>query len=452
VLTVLTVFAVVVVPLVVVASPVAAGANAGPGGDIQGWDDSLQWMNSNTPEPGAYGTGDNSSMEYYGTYEQTDDFDYEEGAYGVMSWWDYGHFITTRAERIPNANPFQQGSDTAAKYLLAQNETAANNVLEANEEDDAKTRYVAVDWKMAETNTQRGGKFFAPPAFVEGEQRSDYYSNLFLNVNSQRPVQQVTFQRQAYYDTTVARLYHFHGSAAEPQPIVVDWENKQTQQGNQFRGAPTNEQEPEGQQQGRVIRTFETTQQARQYVENDPTSQLGGYGPNPSERVPAMEHYRLVGSSEREAFPNSPAYDSSAWTKIFERVPGATIEGTGPENATVQAAVRMRNHKTNNTFVYRQRVQTDENGNFEMTVPYSTTGYDEYGPENGYTNVSVRAETQYQFRAVGTQNGTRVPFAATADVTDGQVVGENETATDVRLEPLIQPQQASVESGNETQG
>jgi len=35
------------------------------------------------------------------------------------------------------------------------------------------------------------------------------------------------------------------------------------------------------------------------------------------------------------------------------------------------------------TFTYHQVAETDENGEFSITVPYSTTGYDEWGPERG---------------------------------------------------------------------
>ena len=124
-----------------------------------------------------------------------------------------------------------------------------------------------------------------------------------------------------------------------------------------------------------------------------------------------------------------PGDRSEAWVKTFERVDGATVEGNGPANAEVEASVQME-MSSGETFVYRQFVRTDENGDFEMTVPYSTTGYDEYGPENGHTNVSVRAATEYQFVAV--TNGTG--FVGTADVTEGQVIGEDDTPVQVELE------------------
>jgi Uncharacterized membrane protein, required for N-linked glycosylation len=97
---------VVTAPLLVpfAGSAWATADRNGPGGVTQ-WQDSLEWMSSETPQPGELGGADNA-MEHYGTYDRPDngDFDYPEGAYGVQSWWDYGHWITVHGERIPNAN------------------------------------------------------------------------------------------------------------------------------------------------------------------------------------------------------------------------------------------------------------------------------------------------------------------------------------------------------------
>lgn len=65
----------------------------------QDWRESLEWMNTHTPETG---------VDYYAIYDWKT-FTYPDTAYGVMSWWDYGHLITYIAKRIPNANPFQAG-------------------------------------------------------------------------------------------------------------------------------------------------------------------------------------------------------------------------------------------------------------------------------------------------------------------------------------------------------
>ncbi|MDS0281733.1 oligosaccharyl transferase, archaeosortase A system-associated [Halomicroarcula sp. S3CR25-11] len=453
----------------------AVGSTAGPGQEPDAWSESLDWLQENSPEEGAYGTGGNGSLEYYGTYADRQDYDYSEGEYGVMSWWDYGHIITVQGERVPNANPFQQGSRTAANFLLAPNETQANDVLETIDEDDAKTRYVAVDWKMANTYGQGGGKFFAPPRFydVSNVSSSDYYRTVR---SRQDPRRYMNYRTQAYYESMVVRLYEYHGSAKEPQPYVVDWEQAQTRSGQTIRASP---------QGSSVVRPFPTMEAARNYTESDATSQVGGFGAQPGERVPALEHYRYVGSSETSAYssgahnqfqliesafaglpsqratggtcganqtsmpignqtycmPDGAAsimdHTEPTWTKIFERVPGGTIEGTAPADSTVYASVQMRNNVTGETFVYRQRAEVGSDGTFEMTVPYSTTGYDEWGVEEGYTDVSVRAQTPYLLQV--TENGSG---AATTQVTEGQVLGEDTAPATVDL--------TGSGSGNET--
>ncbi|MFO7967199.1 MAG: hypothetical protein R6U44_06340, partial [Archaeoglobaceae archaeon] len=75
------------------------------GGINSQWFDTLTWMRTNTPDQEFY------DQYYYQVYEpnQEGEYPYPQETYGVMSWWDYGHWIETIAHRIPNANPFQQG-------------------------------------------------------------------------------------------------------------------------------------------------------------------------------------------------------------------------------------------------------------------------------------------------------------------------------------------------------
>lgn len=458
--------------LLVAPTAMAVGGSASPGQEPAAWSESMAWLDENSPAEGAYGTGGNGTLEYYGTYADRDDYDYSQGEYGVMSWWDYGHIITVQGERIPNANPFQQGSTTAANFLLAPNESQANNVMTAVSEDDAKTRYVAVDWKMANTYGQAGGKFFAPPRFydVSNVSASDYYGTIR---SRQDPQRLMNYRTQAYYESMVVRLYEYHGSAKEVQSgsqpfvYVVDWDQATTRSGRTIRASPADGTP--------AVKRFGSMAEARNYTESDATSQIGGFGAQPGERVAALEHYRYVGSSETSAYssdahnqfqllesgfglPSQQAtngtcggnqtsmpvgnqtycmsdaaagtmdHTNPAWTKLFERVPGGTIEGTAPADSTVYASVQMRNNVTGESFTYRQRAQVDADGNFEMTVPYSTTGYDDWGTEEGYTDLSVRAQTPYLVQV--TENGSG---AGTVQVSEGQVLGENTTASTVDL-------------------
>ncbi|WP_200531426.1 oligosaccharyl transferase, archaeosortase A system-associated [Halorubrum sp. LN27] len=442
---------VLIVPLVAMATPVwAAGANSNPGSVTQ-WDGSLQWMNDETPQPGELEGADNA-MDPYDTYERPadDDFDYPEGAYGVQSWWDYGHWITTRAERIPNANPFQQNAGAAADYLLAPSEEASTEVLASQSDEGENTRYVMVDSQMASPNS----KFGAPVTFYSGnETRSDFNRVLYQQTEQGgfQTVMQVNTQR--YHESQMIRLYEHYGSAVEPRPVVVDWETQtaQTANGEQIE-VDTLPSDPTT-----TIRQFDNVSAARAYVEEDGSAQVGGVGDLPSERVEALEHHRLVHASQSAGQSPSAlqvqvlqqlgvdvqsvlgesilqAFQDD-FVKTFERVPGATIEGSGAEpDQEVRATVQMEK-SSGQTFTYTQYAEADENGNFELTVPYSTTGYDEFGPENGYTNTSVRATGPYQLSAgVSIDNGTPTALTGEVDVSEAQVVGEDDAAATVELE------------------
>ncbi|UWG48137.1 Dolichol phosphate-mannose mannosyltransferase [Halanaeroarchaeum sp. HSR-CO] len=415
------------------------GDSTGPG-SVTLWEDTLDWMVDNTPEEGNYGGADNADQfEYYGTYEYTDDYDYPEGSYGVMSWWDYGHWITVLGERIPVANPFQQHATEAANYLLADDEETANERLAVVEEDDAKVRYVMVDWQMVE------GKFGAPVTFYDaGELSQRDTQTQIYQVNQETGSVQpaATLRTQRYYESQMVRLYNYHGSATDPAPIVVNWDVDTVETAN----GPV--QIPVVPEDGQLVRQdFESVQEAQQYAEEDGSAQVGGFQGIPEERVTALEHYRLVKVNDGPENANQRA------VKLFEKVPGATVEGQGPADSEVTAQVEMEIPSRNTTFTYTQHAQTDSNGDFAMTLPYSSTGYDEWGTDEGYTNVSVRATGDYQFSTPPTadENLTVSSYTATADVTEGQVIGEDDSTITVDLEEeVLQEPEGANQTGNET--
>ena len=456
-------------------------------GDVVAWDDSLQYMNDSTPVPGQFGHPDNEPMDLYGTFEETDDFDYPDGAYGVMSWWDYGHWITERGERIPNANPFQQGANEAAEFLLAQDEEEALDALaEVDDHDEAQTRFVMIDWLMVETESNVGGKFFAPPEFHEEYDQRDF-SVYYMSAGEQgQLIPESRLQKQPYYDSMVTRLYHYHGSSQNPEPVVVEWTGDEQEFGTEdLEGSAFVEKPPDGQDS---VLVFDSLAEAQEYVDENPSAQIGGLGAMPTERVEALEHFRLVHMSETSALPQtqqdvtmaqehgvnlnmlSPAQQNTwntgfgevlmenmdesnqqmaenqalnmmypntpAFTKTFEKVPGATVEGTGPENAIVQVTVSL-DPENGNPFTYDRQVMTDDDGSFELVVPYATTGYDEYGVEEGYTEPAVEADGEYIFatpQPEQTEDGDLFTWEATANVTEAQVIGEDPEPVTVDME------------------
>ncbi|AKH97999.1 oligosaccharyl transferase, archaeosortase A system-associated [Halanaeroarchaeum sulfurireducens] len=414
------------------------GDATGPGSVTQ-WDDTLDWMQDNTPAEGNYaGAGNADQLEYQGTYEHTDDFDYPEGSYGVMSWWDYGHWITVLGHRIPVANPFQQHATEAANYLLAPDEATAADTLEVVEEDDAKVQYVAVDWQMVE------GKFGAPVTFyTDGNlsQRDTQRTIYQVSEQSEGVQRAATLRTQRYYESQMVRLYAFHGSAADPAPVVVDWDTDtvETAQG------PV--RIPVVPEDGQLVnQDFQSLEEAQQYVEEDGSAQIGGFQNIPEERVEALEHYRLVKINEGPDNPDERA------VKLFERVPGATVAGQGPADSEVTAEVELEIPSRNTSFTYTQHAQTDADGSFEMTLPYASTGYDEWGTEEGYTDVNVEATGPYQFSTAPSadENLTISTYTGTEHVTEGQVVGEDDATVTVELEEEILQEPEGATAGNET--
>jgi dolichyl-diphosphooligosaccharide--protein glycosyltransferase len=427
VLIVVAVLFVVAGPLLVTGATVDAADSSANPGESRLWADSLEWMNENTPAPGAYGSGDEPRLDYYGTYPISEDFDYQDGEYGVMAWWDYGHFITTGAQRIPVANPFQQHASDAADFLLAGNESQSLRILDEDNGEGSGVKYVMVDYQLAQMGT---GKYTAPAAW---ETRHDFervrarslekeldasgpislYPDLatlvYVPKQSGQGYRQGWLDTQRAYESMRVRLYRHHGSAIEASTRVYQFEQYNPEEGWGIVADVKNYNSPEA---------------ARQAAANDSNAVQGG-GRAPSERVDALQHFRMVYASK------APEGNPQSWVKTFERVEGATIEGTGPPNTEVQTSVEMVSEATGQTFYYNQYAQTDENGNFEMVVPYSTTGYDEYGVEAGYTDVDVRANGSYQFLAV--QDGG-VAWTGETEVTEGQVLGEDDSPATVELE------------------
>ncbi len=473
-------------------------SQTGPGSGFLIWDESLDWVEDHTPREGTFGGADNE-MTFYGQYQRPadSDFEYPDGAYGVQSWWDYGHWITMRSERIPNANPFQEGAAAAANFLLAPNESAAREALLERGEEADDTRYVMIDYKMASTGAAANSKFFAPIQFYDASNvsTSDFVST--RTINGSTGVKQVlvrtenglrggfTERKQRYYESMMIRLYMYHGSRAEPriqglfgdQVVVFDYQEVTDRINDVTYKIVTPGQE------GSPLKTFPNRTAAEEFVAEDGSARIGGVGAFPREPVAALEHYRLVDTTDTTAF-SARQYQLStlrqaqilglgrqragqlfkttpSWVKTFERVPGATVTGSGADpNETLTASVRLQipaDSGNGTSFVYRQQTTAGPDGEFSFTVPYSTTGYEEFGPENGYTNVTVRAMGPYQISGdVRTnESGYVLRNGATLNVSEADVNGAGDGQVDVTLsESVLQAPQPSANEtgGNETVG
>ncbi len=176
------------------------------GGPRYDWYESLSWMKENTPDPG---------VDYYDLYEEPainkttnrmEDYDYPPEAYSIISWWDYGHWITRIAHRIPVANPFQAGiggpigSDNpgACVFFIVKNESEANEVADA-----LGVRYVVSDFMMADAWNALYNKFGAMTVWAGDT--GGYYARAETEEGPKR------VPSAKYFSTMEARLHIFDG-------------------------------------------------------------------------------------------------------------------------------------------------------------------------------------------------------------------------------------------------
>jgi len=302
------------------------------------WRESLEWLGNNTPSTG---------VDYYAIDDQAT-YRYPAQAYGVMSWWDYGHMITYIAKRIPNANPFQRGvaGDVgAAAFFMTTSEPAANSMAE-----QLGTRYVITDAEMD------SAKFWAMATWFNTTVGTRPYMTQFAVTDPAQPAsyQDILLYSQTYYHTMISRLHNFDGSLTEPQKLYY-LEYIDPAVSRVSVPVITNAQ---------IMNASEAHTMAEQYNLKAPE----GYHATamspalyfPVDTVPALRHYRLVHESPTNIY--NAATPDIKYVKVFEYVKGARIKGEGIIEVPVIT-------NTGRQFIYRQQ---SENG--EFIVPYSTTG------------------------------------------------------------------------------
>jgi Uncharacterized membrane protein, required for N-linked glycosylation len=422
-------------PPVASVTPMDVGDETLPSGDAVKWEDSNEWLANNTPEVGNYaGAGNAGEIGYDDRYSYPEggSFDYPEGAYGVLSWWDYGHLITVQGERIPHANPFQQNARSASAVLTAQNESQAELYLDAiaagvdvtHDSNESELRraveesnnppgiqYVMID------DLSAAQKFpaiteWTGPSYLDGylaEEERTFASGDNRNSRDVRV-------GDDYYDTMLARLYledadgleHYRLVHESPRYSVVGFfGNRQASTSIGTFGDVT---ESPGENRSSAAEIIQSFEQAR----------AGDFG------VP-------VGSQ----FVHDPYLTSSV--KTFERVEGATLTGETDIEGTVEATVTMQT-STNRTFTYSQRTDI-ENGAFELNVSYPTD--ETLGPADGYGNSSVRASGEYTLTSI---NESGEPIEEATNVTVPEEDIQTGGRLDVELSEIPDPPEANLSS------
>ncbi len=332
------------------------------GGINKQWYDTLTWMRENTPGKVMY------DEFYYQLYKPPENFrdpypNYPSGVYSIISWWDYGHWITAIAHRIPVANPFQQGIGNkyndvpgAAPFFTAFNESYADSIA-----DKLGVKYVVSDVEMAT------GKFYAMAVWAEGSLEKAgqmYYAGtgvVYVDASGKlgisltgrvpfgaRALSGINIPSENYYRTMEAKFHIFDGRGLKHYRMVYE------------SGFGTN--------------TYSGFQEiVYRNIYNSMYNKKLGFG-----KVDVM---------------------STGYVKVFEYVKGVTVKGRASGDE-VTAKVTIKTNQ-NRTFEYVQKAKV-VNGEYELILPYAQN-----------TTYPVKPVTAYTIESGG--------VVKTLEVTDEQV-------------------------------
>lgn len=366
-------------------------------GPNQDWVSSIEWLRNNTPYPG---------LSIYDVYERPPEgqyFQYPPTAYGVMSWWDYGHLIETIGNRYPNANPFQEGIGSKTKgvpgsspFFLAESEAEAEDVLRRLNESRShymNARYIMTDVEMAVT------KFHAIAAWSDIP-LTRYTGAVYQpQADSLVPIQ---VWMPNYFRSMVARLHFFDGSEVEPQdPIAIAYTRIEMADGTPLTVIMKTPLIPKSEEELARFINESLSEGYNVSVVSRSFSRSPVY-------VEALQHYRLVHESSTQV-----TSDGNRYVKTFEHVPGAVIKGRSIPGTKVVVEVPVMTNQ-NRLFVYRQSNVTDSDGEFTLVVPYSTEG-----PIVRGTNFDTRPIGAYRLTIGGEVKEVRV---SERDVISGGVI------------------------------
>jgi oligosaccharyl transferase (archaeosortase A-associated) len=278
----------------------ARGMLSSDNGPRQDWLSALAYLRNETPEP----FGDAAAYDRYFPRRAEDAvFPYPKSAYGIMSWWDFGHWISAYGRRIPIANGMQTGASDAARFFLATDPNEAAALL----------RHTGGRYIIADSSMPLGGPQFFEPSngsmqamMTWAQQESEKYWEEYLTGAPGTDSERLPVFYPAYYQSMLARLYLFEG---QPQtPAGSTWVIQYSEENWQ------------GKLRKRLKRSerFATYEQAQRYVREHPGSPLVLVGLDPSRScvpIGRLEGYQMSYTSQAHPLASGELLRA---VKIFE--------------------------------------------------------------------------------------------------------------------------------------
>jgi asparagine N-glycosylation enzyme membrane subunit Stt3 len=213
-----------------------------------------------------------------------------------MAWWDYGHWITRIAHRVPICNPFQQGPSQAARFFTAQNEELASQII-----DNLGSKYIVIDHATVTD------KFHAVTTWA-GSNEEKFYDVYHYQAQDGKLVP-ILFYHAEYYRSLAVRLYNFDASSVIPESsTVISYEEKINREGKHYKKITNSI-------------SFYSYEAAEAYVSRQEPSNHKIVGTNPfisPVSLDVLEQYRLVHNSNSSII--QPDVGAIPNVKIFEYI------------------------------------------------------------------------------------------------------------------------------------
>jgi asparagine N-glycosylation enzyme membrane subunit Stt3 len=254
--------------------------------------------------------------------------------YGVLAFWDFGHFIAAIADRLPLASGAI--SRPHAAWFLFEDEEQAVMPETLGLRTHRDVRYVIVDARTA-------GDLFTAGLEIAGRTVDDYRRPYPRTRLEGRILEPWVFGGR-YPRTMTGRLYMADGAGL-----------------------------------GRFRQVYRSPQKSALFFTASPAPDGGGTRVTRRSillATPELEQrwQRRQTLGKPVAVPGAAVYDVAIQptVKIYEIVRGAVLSGTALPGAQVEARLDLRAAASGETIAYRRAAQADAQGRFLITVAYPT--------------------------------------------------------------------------------
>jgi asparagine N-glycosylation enzyme membrane subunit Stt3 len=328
-----------------------------------GWVQALGWMRAHTPA---------LTLPLDATLPSDRPFHHPKGNYGVLAFWDWGHYIADLGERPPLASGGISGS-IAHWYFIVDEDEAVKALRERLGPDD-QVRYV-----FADARTE--GDFVLAALQMAGYDRDDFIQG-YAPVDSHGQTLGLWLYNDRFYRSIGARLYdqsgdglgHFRMVYASRERTALAYISKMRDGANRISRHAT-------------------------VLLND-------------ERAKAWRGIMKSGKPTETPLGLVYQVEIEPSVKLFEVVAGAHLVGTAPPGAKVEARLDLRAPGGLLRFAYHRAATADAAGRYELIVPYATA------PEPSSDVVAVAPYTL----AVDGKDAEAKVQVAPADVVEGRTV------------------------------